>query len=198
MSVTHDANLNEDECTNVDYDQEEAYVQDILIISGLYEWEESGCCALLRLETLAQPLARWVFEEVEEDFSNKYYKENGSYDSEESFADRKILFGLVNEALPNVLKRFVNGIGLCRNSLTTTIPQGNNLFEDVWNEIQSLTHVMEEEELEYYLESLAAYDVGKAPWQLMMGGETCTVGNEVEVLILDQLVEDLVLELYYD
>lgn len=199
--MAHDVNLNEDEYTSTDYDQEEAYVQNILIISGLYEWEESGNCALLRLETLAQPLERWVFEEVEEAFSNEYYKENGRDDNDESFADRKILFGLVNEALPNVLKRFVvNGIGSCRHLLTSTIPHGNNLFEDVWNEIQNLTHVMveEEEELEYYLESLAACDVGKAPWPLMMEGETCRVGTEVEVFVLDQLIEDLVLELYYD
>lgn len=165
----------------------ESYVREILVVSGLYMASPPLDEALLRSHGQTESISSCIFDEIED----KLYK-YGNLDGNccklgDIYVDRKILFDLVNEALPGVLE--AHRVPLLSKRWTQSLARslrGRKLLDRLLHMIQMYTNP----------DKVLAFSVELMP---ASHEDVNCIEKEVEGLIIGELIDDLVLEmLVYD
>ncbi|ONK71930.1 uncharacterized protein A4U43_C04F13870 [Asparagus officinalis] len=156
----------------------QAYIRDILITAGLYE-----------SEVFKEPIPNWVFDEVEEAYvQQEKTDEIGSSLSEGiTNISHKLLFDLMNEALPRVMMPKSNAMFL------KLLPCPKNLLDDLWRQIQ----IYEKRDLNESnsADEMAANDVRTDTWCTILDEDIHVTGKKVELAILNDLVDEFLSEI---
>uniref|UniRef100_A0A0D9WUC8 DUF4378 domain-containing protein n=1 Tax=Leersia perrieri TaxID=77586 RepID=A0A0D9WUC8_9ORYZ len=165
---------------------DKAYIKQILIAAGLYDDDVSSSPSMnkanARVDSMARrPICDEVFHEVEE----KYTEEEGAM-------DRRLLFDLANEALEILFTSVKPGSSLRRWIVDSTgvSPPVN----DVWQQVQSLRNPLVQEM--QTVESMVAREAQKSAWIQVLHEDAYVLGRKLERAIFDELVSDIVQELF--
>lgn len=168
-------------------DQEEAYVRDLLVASGLYD--NSSDKSLSRWDPFAKPISIRVFEEVEDAYKKKSKENEGS----KKKVDHKVLLDLLNEALSVVLAPPVHMSKFRRTAIGTVFrpPYGKTLLDHVW-EIMRVYLSSPAEKSFYSFDSMVARDLHSNPWSGLINDDLDALGKEMEFRIIEDLIEEMV------
>nr|XP_043608438.1 uncharacterized protein LOC122580227 isoform X2 [Erigeron canadensis] len=165
-------------------DEDEAYVRDLLIASGLYD--NSFGKSLYRWDSYAKPISSKVFEQVEESYRNDV---NNHY---AKMVDHKVLFDLLNEVLSKVLVPPLHISNLSRRMVKP--PRGNTLLDQVWGMLHEHLHPPVDRSF-YFFDTMVARDLQTMPWSELVNEDSDTLAKEVESHIMRDLVEETVKEM---
>ncbi|KAK8936056.1 hypothetical protein KSP39_PZI013201 [Platanthera zijinensis] len=169
----------------------EAYVRDILLLSGLDEtWPFDQ--ALTRLDEQMNTIPSRVFDEVEES-----YKKNWTSSDDDCFAvnlrgidvDRKMLFDLVNQALSSLKDAPTHGLV----SERARFPRERKLLGNLLDRIQM--HVRPAIDQPHSIDDIVVRDVKPMPLWTASRENISSVGWEVERAIVGDLIDEFVLDL---
>lgn len=183
----------ESEITKLE-DPAEAYVRDLLIVSGMYDGSTGNNFS--RNNTAAKPISNAIFEEVEEAY-RKSERKNETIEKEQNeySVDHKLLFDLLNEALPLALAPCLTMSRFRTKVINSSTPPpplfGKKLLDSVWDIIHKFTRPPTDRSY-YLLDGVMARDLNSTPWSSLMDDEVNTTGREVEGLIINDLVEEIV------
>ncbi|TYK11374.1 RB1-inducible coiled-coil protein 1, putative isoform 1 [Cucumis melo var. makuwa] len=186
----------ESEITKLE-DPAEAYIRDLLIVSGMYDGSTDN--NFTRNNAATKPISDAIFEEVEEAYRKSETKNEiiGKEQSENS-VDHKMLFDLLNEALPIVLAPCLTLSKFKRKVINSSMPPrplfGKKLLDPVWDVIRKFIHPSTDRSY-YLLDGVMARDLNSTPWSSLVDDEVNTTGREVEALIMKDLVEEIVKDL---
>ncbi|KAF7027266.1 hypothetical protein CFC21_039324 [Triticum aestivum] len=178
-------------------DPDTAYVREVLVAAGLFV-EDDDEAPVARTDSIA--ISDDVFEEVEDGhyYRRLRYRDDGAGEDEElGAADRRrLLFDLANEALlagarpavssssPSCLRRWV--VECNDGAPSSSRPRGRELEDEVWRHVARAT-----------ADGTAERDVGRSPWvPEALCGDACAVGRKIERAIFDELVGDVVRQLF--
>ncbi|XP_062102776.1 uncharacterized protein LOC133812941 isoform X2 [Humulus lupulus] len=176
-------------------DPEEAYIRDLLVASGLYD--ASPDKYLWRSETSTKPIGTLVFEEVEESY--KIFAKDHNISLKDQRARKihhKLLHDLLNEALTTVLEphRAISAVSKVKrksmNSSSFPTLHGNKLLDCVWEIICDHLYPSTDRSC-YSLEEMVARDLRLSPWTGQVDGEGTSLGREMEILIMGDLVDEI-------
>ncbi|KAM6563601.1 hypothetical protein CsatB_023599 [Cannabis sativa] len=176
-------------------DPAEAYIRDLLVGSGLYDGSSDKY--FWRSETSAKPIGTSVFEEVEESYKT-FAKDNdiSLKDQRVRRVDHKLLHDLLNEALSTVLEphRGISTVSKVErksmNSSSFPTLHENKLLNCVWEIICDHLYPSTDRSC-YSLEDMVARDLRLSPWTREVDDEGTSLGREVEILILGDLVDEI-------
>ncbi|EHA8591288.1 putative protein TRM32 [Cocos nucifera] len=168
-----------------------AYVRDVLVTAGLYE----GQCddqVFSRWTPLTKPIPRWVFEKVEELHDNCKMNDGESllYNGNTNVG-HKMLFDLVNEALPRVFQTTMTSSTFKTWVLgPKRLPHGKELLDDLWHQMEK--HTNPQREASYSLDNLVAGDLSMTPWSGLLHEDIDVMEMEMECIILGELIDEFV------
>lgn len=174
-----------------------AYVRALLDASGIYDGLSNTYAS--RSDTQARPISTSVYEEVEVAYQQHGKEEahHGSVKDDSSKGieiDHRVLYDLVNEALPKVLGQPAISSRL-RKKISVHCdlqhPCGPRLMDSLWGFISSLVYPPEDVSLHYSLDSMVAQDLGHAPWFQSLDEEVDVLGAEIEGSILRNLISEV-------
>lgn len=178
-------------------DQEEAYVRDLLVVSGLYDGSYDKY--LSRWDPLGKPISNQVFEELEESYRQKSKDDEGSTKDEGERSNHKILFDILNEALPSVLGPPLSMSSFMRKAIIGPVvqpPRGRKLLDQLWKIIHVYVHPPLDR-FHYSLELMVSRDLHSSPWSRFMDDDANAVGKDVEYQIFSDLIDELVKDIRY-
>lgn len=187
----------ESEITKLE-DPAEAYIRDLLIVSGMYDGSTTDN-NFSRNSGATKPISNAIFEDVEDAYRKSETKNEivGKAQNEIS-VDHRILFDLLNEALPIILAPYSTVSRFRRNAINSSMPPsplfGKKLLDSVWDIVRMFIHPPTDRSY-YLLDGVMTRDLNSTPWSSLMDGEINTIGREVEVLIIKDLVEEVVKDL---
>ncbi|KAK4791104.1 hypothetical protein SAY86_031517 [Trapa natans] len=173
------------------------YVRDLLVASGMY-YGQPNPYALRSSDLQAMPISASVYEEVEVAQRQHDKEEEGGHhgsvkDGDSSRGmDRRILYDLVNEALPRVVGQPVISSRFRKNiSVPWDLhhPQGPKLMDSVWGFISPIVYPPGDASL-HYIETMLAREY--APWFHLLDEEADALGAEIEGSILRNLIDEIV------
>lgn len=171
-----------------------SYIRDILVVSGLYKsWPLDQ--KLSRLDGQTTSISSSVFDEVEESYCTSEKAEANCCKLGDIDMDRKLLFDLANEVLSGV-------IGLPMSPLTskkwreslTQLPDGRKLLDDLFDQIK--IHANPKVVQHQSVDKVVAWDVKLRPWFTSSYEDVGFVEKEVEGLIIGELIDELVSDLW--
>ncbi|KAF8666308.1 hypothetical protein HU200_053667 [Digitaria exilis] len=181
---------------------DKAYIREILVAAGLYDDDGSlDNKANGRVDSMARPICDDIFEEVEDIY---YYR--GKYcddaigvcndDAGGNAADHRMLFDLANEALQSLVVQGAKvGCSLRQWVIDSTGgSRGRRLVDDVWQQVQILRNP-EMQEMQT-IDSMVAYEIRKSVWADVLYEDVYVVGRKIERAIFDELIEDLLTEVF--
>lgn len=163
-------------------DEDEAYIQELLIASGLFE--NSFDKSLSRWDTFAKPISNRVFEQVEESYKNN------TNNNHQTTVDHKVLFDVLNEVLSKVLAPPMK-IAKLRSKLVRPPPCGNTLLDQVWEMLNEYLHPTVDESF-YFFDIMVARDLQAMPWSELVNDDIDALAKEFERQILSDLVDETV------
>lgn len=161
-------------------DENEAYIQDLLVASGLYH--NSFDKSLSKWDTFTKPITNTVFEQVES--SQKHIVNSNKLSSTESDQrkiDHKVLLDLLNEVLSIVLAR--------RKGTGIRPPHGDTLLDQVWGMLREYLHAYVDKSF-YFFDTMVSRDLRSMPWMELANEEIDVVAKEVECQIFKDLMEE--------
>ncbi|PKA46199.1 hypothetical protein AXF42_Ash015492 [Apostasia shenzhenica] len=178
-------------------DHAEAYVRDILVVSGLCDGSPTDQ-AISMLHRDRKPICTRVFYEVEN--RRKFSKHVDDDDSAVTLGDvkfsRKMLFDLVNEALPVVLRAPLSR--LTAKGTTRGLARwchAEELLEKLLHQVQIFANQMVVNRAKS-VDTVLASDVNLMPWETAANEGTSSSVMEVEWLILGELIDELVSDFF--
>lgn len=194
--VATEGRPDEDEAVEAE-DPAKAYIRDVLVTTGMYE----GQCydqVFSRWTLLTKPISQWVFEKVEELYDNGKVNDGESllYNGNTNVG-HKMLFDLINEALPRAIQTTMTGSTFKTWVLgPKRLPHGKKLLDDLWRQIERHTNF--QRDASYSLDNLVAGDLITAPWSGLLHEDIDVMGMEIECLILGELIDEFVWDMLSD
>ncbi|KAK8456248.1 hypothetical protein SEVIR_4G299900v4 [Setaria viridis] len=179
--------------------QDKAYIREVLVAAGLYDDGSSDNKANARVDSMARPICDGIFEEVEDIYyyRGKYCDDAiGTYnDAGGNATDHRMLFDLANEALQSLVQGAKTGSSLRQWIIDSTgVSRGRRLVDDVWQQVQTLRNPQMQEM--QTIDSMVAYEIRKSVWADALYEDVYVVGRKIERAIFDELVEDLMVEVF--
>ncbi|PIA56858.1 hypothetical protein AQUCO_00700899v1 [Aquilegia coerulea] len=173
----------------------EAYIKNLLIVSGLYDGSSDQ--SFSRWDLFSKPLSNRVYEKVEETYSKGTEDKGSTKDLSESKIDHKLLFDLSNEALSVILRPCVtiSTIKQKVNCATIMPPRRKELLDRVWNMIRIYVHPPCDVSF-HSLDSMVSRDLRMDPWLSMVHNDVDIIGKDIEKLILGKLIEETVRDIW--
>lgn len=170
-------------------DEDEAYIQNLLIASGLYNkpFDES----LSRWDSFAKPISTRVFNQVEESYNHK----NKINTNNQKTVDHKVLLDLLNEVLSTVLAPPMHISKFSRKVIRP--PRGDTLLDEVWGMLRSYLHPPVDKSF-YFFDTMVARDLQSMPWAELVNEDIDVLAKEVEGRIMRDLVEEMVKDMRDD
>ncbi|KAJ0969084.1 hypothetical protein J5N97_021961 [Dioscorea zingiberensis] len=173
-----------------------SYIRDILLAAGLYEGEAFNR-TFLRWDALTKPIPIWVFDEVEETYSKNEREDNSECLKcccAETDIGHKMLFDLLNEALPQVLTMRVIGSSFKRCLAgPPTVPRGKKLLDNLWHQIKMYSNPPLDES--HSLDDMMIRDLKMTPWSSLSHEDIDSMGREMEMVIIAELIDEFVCEM---
>ncbi|KAK9074810.1 hypothetical protein SSX86_003129 [Deinandra increscens subsp. villosa] len=166
-------------------DEDESYLRDLLIASGLYDNSFEKC--LSRWDTFAKPISDQVFNQVEESYKNKTED-----DENQRWVDHKVLLDLVNEVLSTLLAPPMLISKLSKKVIRP--PNGNKLLDQVWGMLRAHLHPPVDKSF-YFFDTMVAKDLQSIPWSEMVFEDIDALAKEMECEIMRDLMEETVNEM---
>ncbi|KAM0057441.1 hypothetical protein Hdeb2414_s0005g00158211 [Helianthus debilis subsp. tardiflorus] len=163
-------------------DEDESYIRDLLIASGLYDNSFEKC--LSRWDTYAKPISDQVFNQVEESYKNKINNE-----SDQTPVDHKVLLDLVNEVLSTLLAPPMHKSKF--NKKVKRPPHGNKLLDQVWEMLRAYLHPVVDKSF-YFFDTMVARDLQSMPWSELVYEDIDALAKELERQIMRDLMEEMV------
>lgn len=173
----------------------EAYIKNLLIVSGLYDGSSNP--SVPNWGPSAKPLSNWVFEKVEATYAEGAEVTGAKNEQSEIVIDRKILFDLSNEALSIILAPSSAMPTFKRKIMHPTMipPRRKALLDTVWKMIHTYVYPPSDSSI-YSLDSMVARDLGMNPWSGMTQIDVDLIGKDIENMILGKLIEETVREIW--
>ncbi|KAI0514142.1 hypothetical protein KFK09_010176 [Dendrobium nobile] len=174
----------------------EAYVRDILVVSGLYRACWPLYQAISRMDGQVKLISLCVFDEVEEKFRKlkTVDDDNSTMSLGDIDIDRKMLFDLVNEALTSVLDSSLTQLMKKRLSqYHTQLPHGRKLLDDLLIQIQIYSNPKVEQPQS--IDDIVVWDLKLMPLLTAAHEDISSLGREIEWVIMRELIDDLLSEL---
>ncbi|PAN22242.2 hypothetical protein PAHAL_4G005700 [Panicum hallii] len=178
---------------------DKAYVREILVAAGLYDDGSLDNKGNARVDSMARPICDDIFEEVEDIY---YYR--GKYcddgiamysDAGGNATDHRMLFDLANEALQSLVQGAKTGSSLRQWVIDSTgVSRGMRLVDDVWQRVQTLRNPQMQEM--QTIDSMVAYEIRNSAWAEVLYEDAYVVGRKIERAIFDELIEDLLIEVF--
>ncbi|XP_020597006.1 uncharacterized protein LOC110036814 isoform X2 [Phalaenopsis equestris] len=170
-----------------------SYIRDILIVSGRYKsWPLDQ--TLSRLDGCTESISSSVFDEVEEKNCKFEMAEANCCKLGEIDMDRKLLFDMVNEALPAVTGSPMSPLTSKKwKESLTQLPCGVKLLDDLFHQIKMYANpkIVQHNSID----KVVAWDVKLRPWFTSSYEDIGYVEKEVEGLIIGDLIDELALDL---
>ncbi|XP_024975110.1 uncharacterized protein LOC112513174 [Cynara cardunculus var. scolymus] len=168
-------------------DEDEAYVRDLLIASGLYD--NSFDKSLSRWDTFAKPITSRVFQQVEESHKHKMNHIEPKEQADQKEAHHKVLLDLLNEILSTILAPPIHISKFGRK--VARLPRGNTLLNQVWGMLREYLHPPIDKSF-YFFDTMVARDLRSMPWSELVSEDIDALTKEVECQIIRDLVEETV------
>ncbi|KAI3712780.1 hypothetical protein L1987_71345 [Smallanthus sonchifolius] len=165
-------------------DEDESYIRDLLIASGLYNNSFEKC--LSRWDTFAKPISNRVFDQVEESYKNKL---NNDSNQHHKSVDHKVLLDLVNEVLSTLLSPPMHISKLSKKVIRP--PHGNKLLDQVWEMLRAQLHPLVDKSF-YFFDTMVARDLQSTPWSELVFEDIDALAKEMEGQIMRDLLEETV------
>ncbi|KZV41743.1 hypothetical protein F511_22155, partial [Dorcoceras hygrometricum] len=171
-------------------DQDEAFVRDLLVASGLYDGSHSR--SLSKWDPLGKSISYQVFEEVEDSYRRQATQDNKmctKYHGEK--LSHMMILDLLNEVLPTILKQPVSMSRYIEKAtgLLHKAPYGRKLLSCLWEIIQENLHPAADD---HSLDNLLARDLQSNPWSGLMDDDINVIGREIEYLITNDLIDEMI------
>ncbi|KAL3845031.1 hypothetical protein ACJIZ3_002434 [Penstemon smallii] len=171
-------------------DQDEAYIRDLLVASGLYD----GSChrSLSKWDPLGKPISNQVFEEVEESYQQNTKEDEISKRDEGEKLNHKLLLDLLNEALPVILKPPINMSRYMEKAIGPVYkpPHGRRLLFHVWEIIRAYIYPPTDR-FHYSLDTMLTRDLKLNPWFGLIDEDMNALGRDIECLIYGDLIDEM-------
>ncbi|KAF0902183.1 hypothetical protein E2562_014431 [Oryza meyeriana var. granulata] len=166
-----------------------AYIKQVLVAAGLYDDGSSSSSmdkANTRVNSMARPICDYVFHEVEEAYA----------EDQDAMDHHRMLFDLANEALEILAGSVKPGSSLRRWVVDSTgVSPGRKLLDDVWHQVQALRNPPVQEMPT--VESMVAREARKSAWIEVLHEDAYVLGRKVERAIFDELIADIVQEMFF-
>lgn len=177
-------------------DHGEAYVRDILFFSGLYKaWPLDQAASVM--DGQIKPISPFIFDEVEENYRKLARSLDGNcsvVNLGDTVIDRKMLFDLVNQALPSIIDAPLTRLMSERRTCSLTpLPIGRKLLAELLPQIQ--IHVNPKIDQPQSIENIVAWDVKLMPISVTSREDIGSLGTGVERAIFGDLIDELVFDL---
>ncbi|KAL8266016.1 hypothetical protein R6Q59_003360 [Mikania micrantha] len=163
-------------------DEDESYIRDLLIASGLYNNSFEKC--LSRWDTFAKPISNMVFNQVEE-----AYKHKSNNDPNQKSVEHKVLLDLVNEVLSTLLAPPMQMSKFSKK--VKQLPHGIKLLDQVWGMLRAQLHPFVDKSC-YFFDTMVARDLQSMPWSELVFEDIDALAKEMECEIMRDLVAETV------
>ncbi|PWA97528.1 hypothetical protein CTI12_AA028630 [Artemisia annua] len=183
-SVTEEQPFESDMAEELE-DENEAYIRDLLIASGLYD--NSFDKSISRFDTYAKPISSRVFDQVEESYKNK------TNNHHQKSIDHMALFDLLNEVLSTLLTPPTHISKLCSKTIGKLArrPCGNTLLDQVWGTLLAYLHPPVDNSF-YFFDMMVARDLHTTPWSELVNDDIDALAKEIECQIMRDLITETV------
>ncbi|KAK4347574.1 hypothetical protein RND71_033913 [Anisodus tanguticus] len=173
-------------------DQDEAYIRDLLVASGLYDGSRDKYIS--RWDPLGKPISNQVFEDVEESNYKQLTKGEEGYTKDQlPKINHKLLCDMLNEALPSVL-----GVPSTMSRFMKSVvgpmprpPQGKKLLESVWEIVGVYVHPPWDRTSQS-LDNIVTRDLNSTPWSGLINEDVTALGKDMECQIIGDLIQEMV------
>ena len=180
------------------FDDERAYVRDLVVASGLIDESSSPHCLWSATGYIIDPS---IFDRLQQhtQTNNLYFvsqkRRKSEVEREKEALDRRVLFDSVNEIMDKILEPHLNPLPLTgiRGPQMRTRPAGRRLIQEVWDKLQS-TPCPPSEDVVDTVYSILQKDMVTSQDDHWLGcdGELVQVCAEIERMIVKDLVEETV------
>lgn len=169
-----------------------AFVRNVLVTAGLYEGQPFDQ-VFSRWTPLTKPISQWVFEKVEETYDKNWNVNDGEsplYNCSTNVG-HKMLFDLINEALPRVIQATTTSSTFKTWVLgPNRLPHGKRLLDNLWRQIE--IHINPQRGPSYSSDNLVARDLSMIPWSGVLHEDIDVMGRDIECIIVGELIDEFV------
>lgn len=181
------------------FDDERAYVRDLVMASGLTDESSSPHCFWSATGYIIDPS---IFDRLQQrtQTNNLYFVSQKRRKSaalrEKEALDQRILFDSVNEIMDRILEPHLKPLPLIRGPQMRKRPAGSRLIQEVWDKLQSTPCAPSEDVVETVY-SILQKDLVASQDDHWVGcdGELVQVCAEIERMIVKDLVQETVEDL---
>lgn len=159
---------------------EQAYIRKILVMSGLIEGEVFDN-SLLKWDAMKRPIPNRVYTQVEEASTYEF----------NTCISHKLLFDLINDALPKVIQPSTNSTLKQWLLGPNKLPIRKKLMNDLWLYVQMYLNT----DMLYTEDEVVVKDVKGDPWCSNLNEDIYITGKKIESVIFDDLIEEILLEI---
>jgi hypothetical protein len=168
-----------------------SFIRDVLAVAGMYRSRQNPVTLIWDGE--AKPIPKRVLEEVESSSSTVEASSNGGV---AAIDHRRLLFDLINEALPAAVQ---SSTTLCTfdkfyAAAPRRAPGGKKLLEALWKSVQVWLDPPSDNKTSSSasVDVLIGRDLSMSAWHGAFRDDADAFGEEVEAEILDELVDEMV------
>ncbi|TVU48503.1 hypothetical protein EJB05_08141 [Eragrostis curvula] len=183
--VAETSPVHDDDTDEMD-DPTKSFVRAVLVAAGLYGRQTQNPGSFSS-DCEVKLIPKWVFEEVE-------FTSAPSSDSGEAAVDHRLLFDLINEALPGAVRAATT---LCtfdkwHAAALRRTPSGKKLLDELWKSVQALLEPPCDTTSSNSVDGLIDRDLSASPWNYVFCDDADALSLEVEAELLDELVDETV------
>ncbi|EER95573.2 uncharacterized protein LOC8085683 isoform X2 [Sorghum bicolor] len=166
-----------------------SFVRAVLVIAGMYGRRQNpGNAAMSDCE--AKPIPKWVLEEVVSSSSS------APVDDGAAAVDHRLLFDLVNEALPGAVRASTTlcAFDKCYAMAPRRTPGGKTLLEALWKSMQVWLEPPSDSRTasSASVDVLIGRDLSVSPWHGAFREDADALARDVEAEMLDELLDETV------
>ncbi|XP_066384198.1 uncharacterized protein [Miscanthus floridulus] len=165
-----------------------SFVRDVLVVAGMYGRRQNpGDAAMSECE--AKPIPKWVLEEVVSSSSS-----SAPADGRAAAVDHRLLFDLVNEALPGAVRASTTlcAFDKCYAMPPRRAPGGKALLEALWKSMQVWLEPPSDGRTSSSasVDVLIGRDLSVSPWHGAFHEDADALARDVEAEMLDELLDE--------
>jgi hypothetical protein len=168
-----------------------SFIRAVLVIAGMYGTRQNP--SNLSSDCQAKPIPKRVLEEVESSSSTLAASSDGGALTE---VDRRLLFDLINEALPGVVRASTTlcTFDKCYATAPRRASSGKKLLEALWKSVQVWLEPPSDNmtSSSTSVDVLIGRDLSMSAWNGEFRDDTDELGGEMEEEMLDELVDEMV------
>ncbi|CAN6321597.1 unnamed protein product [Urochloa humidicola] len=165
-----------------------SFIRAVLVVAGMYGPRKNN--GNLLSDSEAKPIPKRVLEEVESSSSTL----SASSDGGTVAGDHRLLFDLINEALPGAIRASTTLTTFDKCYVTRRAPGGKKLLEELWRSVQVWLEPPSDNTTSSSasVDVLIGRDLSMSAWHGTFRDDADELGGEMEEEMLDELVDEMV------